>query len=187
MIENSDEKKRLFYMIVLILTLITMIVGATLAYFRLVASQKEDNTVLYTGTLQINYIDGVYIKDPELYPIKNVTYDTYKGVYRNNFAVASSGTLDQTISIDMIISKNEFEDNSLKYAIFNEAGKEMARGYVPPTSGNVNLASNIFLAHNETAKYTLIIWWDNTSYNQSEQMGSIISGKISIYAKQVRY
>ena len=66
MMESSIKKKNLFYTIVLILTLIVMIVGATLAYYKLVASQKEDSTVLYTGTLQIQYLDGVYIKDPEL-------------------------------------------------------------------------------------------------------------------------
>ena len=59
MMESSEEKKKIFYTIVLILTLITMIVGATLAYFSLVGSQKEEGTVLYTGKLEINYIDGV--------------------------------------------------------------------------------------------------------------------------------
>ena len=44
-------------MIVLLLTLITMIIGATLAYLNLVGSQKEEGTVLYTGTVKINYID----------------------------------------------------------------------------------------------------------------------------------
>lgn len=186
MIENSAEKKKIFYMIVLILTLITMIIGATLAYFHLIASQKEEGTVLYTGTLEINYIDGTYIKDPELYPLKDVNYNTYDKVYRNSFAVASSGTLDQTISIDMEVSTNEFSENALKYAVFNEDGARMKTGYIPKT-GSINLADNMFLAHDGTAKYTLIIWWDNTGYNQNSEMGSIISGKINVYAKQVRY
>ena len=81
MVENSTEKKRTFYIVVLILTLITMIIGATLAYLRLVGSQKEEGTVLYTGTLQINYIDGTYIKNPELFPLKTVDVNTYDKVY----------------------------------------------------------------------------------------------------------
>ena len=187
MIESGTKKKNLFYMITLILTLIIMIIGATLAYFKLVASQDEEGTVLYTGTLQITYIDGTYIKNPDLYPLSNVTYNTYDKVYRNTFAVASSGTLDQTISIDMEINTNEFNENSLKYAVFNSQGVELQRGYVPK-SGLANLANNIYLAHDGTATYTLIIWWDsNTGFNQVSEMGSTVSGKIDIYAKQIRY
>ena len=187
MIENSAEKKRLFYMIVLVLTLIAMIIGATLAYFRLFGSQKEEGTVLYTGTLQITYIDGVYIKDPELFPMSNVTFNTYDKVYRNNFMVSSYGTLDQEVSIDMEISTNEFTPGTLKYAIFNSAGEELSRGNVPLESGKVNLTNNLYLQHNSSARYTLIIWWDsNAKYNQKADMGSIISGKFNIYAKQIR-
>ena len=71
MMESSEEKKKIFYAIVLILTLITMIVGATLAYFSLVASQNKDETMLYTGKLEINYIDGVHIRNPILTPKEN--------------------------------------------------------------------------------------------------------------------
>ena len=186
MIESSNEKKKLFYMIILILTLITMIIGATLAYFSLIGSQKKDSTTLYTGTLQITYIDGTYIKNPDLYPLNNVTYDTYDKVYRNTFSVASSGTLDQTISIDLEVTTNEFSENALKYAVFNSSGTELDRGYVPK-SGKVTLTNNIFLSYNGTATYTLIIWWDNSKYNQASEMGHIISGKINVYSKQMKY
>lgn len=186
MIENSNEKKKIFYMIVLILTLITMIIGATIAYFSLIASQKEEGTVLYTGTLEINYIDGVYIKNPELMPLKTVNYNTYKDVYRNNFTVSSSGSLDQIISIDLEVSTNEFQQNALKYVVYNDKGESMANGYVPK-KGSVTLASNMFLAHNDVARYTLIIWLDNTNYNQNFEMGNKITGRINVYAKQIKY
>ena len=39
MMESSESKKSIFYMVVLILTLITMIIGATLAYFKLLYSE----------------------------------------------------------------------------------------------------------------------------------------------------
>lgn len=186
MMESNIKKKNLFYTIVLILTLITMIVGVTLAYYKLVASQKEDSTVLYTGTLQIEYLDGVYIKNPELYPLKNVNYNTYKNVYRNNFSVTSTGTLEGIISIDANITKNEFSENALKYAIYNSEGVEMARGNVPK-SGKFNLTSNLYLNSHATTKYTLIIWLDNTNYNQNFEMGKTVTGKIDIYAKQLKY
>lgn len=186
MMESSREKKNLFYMIVLLLTLIVMIIGATLAYFSLVASQEEEGTTLYTGTLAISYIDGTYIKDPTLMPMSSVNYNTYENVYRNSFSVSSYGTLDQTLNIDLAVAINEFQPNSIKYAIFNNEGVELATGYVP-NSGSVNLTSNMFLASEDTVTYTLIIWWNNTGYNQSIDMGKRISGKINVYAKQIKY
>ena len=111
-------------MIVLVLTLVIMIIGATMAYFSLLSSQKEEGTVLYTGKLEINYIDGVYIKNPELIPTRNPGYNTYKGVYRNSFSVASSGTLEQTITLELEVANNEFIENAMKYAVFNEDGKK---------------------------------------------------------------
>lgn len=186
MVENSAEKKKVFYMIVLILTLVAMIIGATLAYFSLVSSQKEEGTILYTGTLEINYIDGVYIKNPTLYPLSNVNYYTYDNVYRNSFIVKSSGTLDQTLKIDLNISKNEFNEDALKYVIYNDKGYEMGQGYVP-NSGSVNIANNMYLKSNDSARYTLIIWLDNTNYNQNFEMGNTVTGSISINATQIKY
>lgn len=186
MMESSEEKKRIFYTIVLILTLITMIIGATLAYFSLLSSQKEEGTVLYTGKLEINYIDGVYMKNPKLIPISNPDYNTYEGVYRNNFTVSSSGTLDQTITIEFEISRNDFPENAIKYAIFNDSGQILSSGYAPK-DGKVTLASNLYLEAVGFAKYTLLIWLDNTDYNQNISMGSAITGKINIHSKQLRY
>ena len=186
MIESSNEKKRLFYMIVLILTLVTMIISATLAYLKLVGSQKEEGTVLYTGTVKINYIDGRYMEDPELIPVSYVDFNTRDNVYRNDFAITSTGTLDQTISINMEIKKNEFNSGALKYVVYSETGAQLATGELPK-EGTVNLANNIFLASGDTARYTIIIWWATTGYNQNNEMGSTITGKITAEAKQVRY
>ena len=186
MMESSESKKSIFYMIVLILTLITMIIGATLAYFKLLESQEEEGTVLYTGKLEINYIDGVYIQNPELIPTKNPGYNTYKGVYRNSFSVASSGTLEQTITLELEVSTNEFRDNAIKYVVFNASGDRIATGNVPK-EGKVTLASDMYLSPTGTAKYTLIIWLENTGYNQNSEMGKTIVGKINIHSKQMRY
>ena len=186
MVESSQEKKKIFYMVVLILTLIIMLIGASLAYLKLVSSQKPEGTVLYTGTLEINYIDGIYIKDPILYPLNNVDYNTYNNVYRNNFAIRSSGTLDQNIKVDLIVTKNEFPANALGYVIYNNKGNEISRGNVP-NSGKVTMIDNTYLASKDTANYTLIIWLKNTGYNQNDIMGNIISGRIDVNAVQIKY
>ena len=185
MMESSESKKSLFYMIVLVLTLIIMIIGATMAYFSLMSSQKEEGTVLYTGKLEINYIDGVYIRNPELIPTKNPGYNTYKGVYRNSFSVASSGTLEQTISLELEVANNEFIENAIRYAVYNEKGQRLSTGIVPKT-GKVTVAEDMYLAPTGTAKYTLIVWLDNTNYNQNTEMGKNITGRINIHSRQLR-
>jgi len=186
MMESSESKKSIFYMIVLILTLITMIIGATLAYYKLLASQKEEETKLYTGKLEINYIDGVYIKNPDLFPLTTPNYDTYHGVYRNSFSVASSGTLDQTISLEIEVGLNEFSENMLKYIIFNDKGEKITTGFLPK-EGKKIIASDMFLKSTGTAKYTLIIWLNDNRQIQNDEMGKRISAKINIHSKQLRY
>lgn len=183
---DTINKKKIFLMIILSVTLISVITGAVFSYYSLMISQKEDATVLYTGTLQIDYIDGVYIKNPTLIPINSVSYNTYDKVYRNRFSISSSGTLDQTISITLDITKNEFQPGSLRYALYSSNGQLLANGRVENT-GSINLTNNIFLAHDDTATYTLIIWLSENGYNQNSEMGKNITGKITAYAKQIKY
>lgn len=187
MMESSNEKKQIFYTIVLLLTLIIMIIGASIAYFSLVSSQKDEGTKLYTGRLEINYIDGTYIKDPELWPMDKPNYNTFENVYRNTFQVTSSGTLDQTISVDLIVSRNDFEPGVIRYVIYSEKGIELSSGDVPQQTGKVNLTNNLFLKHDGSAKYTLIIYLKSTDYNQNFAMGSAITGKILVTSKQIKY
>lgn len=194
MMESSKEKKHLFYMIVLILTFIVMIIGATIAYFSLRESQKDEGTKLYTGKLEINYIDGIFLKNPELWPINRPNYKSFKDVYRNNFKVASSGTLDQTIAINLIMKENEFQADAIKYILFNDKGIEISTGDIPHINPEettkevtINLIDNLYLAHDGIASYTLMIWLDNTKYNQNFEMGNKIRGRISILSKQLKY
>ena len=44
MVKSSQDKKKNFYLVVLVLTFIAMLIGTTLAYFSLIASQKEEGT-----------------------------------------------------------------------------------------------------------------------------------------------
>jgi len=186
MIESSENKKRIFYIVVLILTLIATLISTTLAYYSFVRSQKDESTKLYTGKLEIDYIDGVYIKNPELWPKKSVDFNATANVYRNNFAVTSSGTLDQTISIDLVVTNNEFREGSLRYNLYSDKGIELSTGNVPK-DGSINLINNLFLAHDGTSKYVLIIWLRETKNNQNSDMGKTVTGKINIYSKQLKY
>ncbi len=182
---NKNSRKK--YFIILLITLVFVSISTTLSYFSLIKSQKEEGTKLYTGKLEINYIDGVYLKNPELTPRNEPSYNSYDNVYRNNFVVTSSGTLNQTISVDMEITQNDFNDDSIKYMIFNSNGEKLAQGSIKKKLGSINLVKNLFLAYNGQAKYTLILWYDNTNVDQISEMGAKLFGKINVYSKQVRY
>ena len=64
---NTADKKDIFYIIVLILTFITVIVGATFALYAFIFSQKEGTSAVYTGTLSIEYLSGNIIKVNDKY------------------------------------------------------------------------------------------------------------------------
>lgn len=182
--KNRNNK----YMLLLLFTLLFVSISTTLSYLSLIKSQKEEGTKLYTGKLEINYLDGVYIKNPELSPISSTpNYSTYDNVYRNTFIVTSSGTLNQTISVDMEITKNDFSDDVIRYIIFNANGEKMTQGGIKNKLGKINLVDNLYLAYDGQAKYTLILWYASTGYDQSKEMGYSLCGRIKVYSKQVRY
>ena len=82
---NVANKKDFFYIIVLILTFITAIVGATFALYTFIFSQKEGSSAVYTGTLSIEYLSGEIISFNLLYPTEKPSMGTEKNVYKNNF------------------------------------------------------------------------------------------------------
>lgn len=186
MVESSNSKKTIFYFAVLILTLITLVIGVVFAIYSLFASQREEGTVLYTGKLEINYIDGTYIKNPKLYPKKSVTYSTTEDVYRNTFTIESTGNLDMTMRVDLDVAANGFESNALKYVIYNNSGQALKNGYVVK-SGIMTLVDNVYLPVDGEATYTLIIFLDDKEYNQNFEFGKTITGKINVYGQQIKY
>ena len=184
---STKNNSRKVNIIILIITLLVMLIGSSFAYYSLVLSQKKEGTKLYTGKLEIHYIDGVYINNPKLVPMSEPDYDTYKNVYRNNFTITSSGTLNQTISIDLETTQNDFPDGTIKYILYNSRGDKIAKGNVASINNKTNLVSNLYLAYNGSAKYTLMLWYNDTGYNQNNEMGYKMYGKINVYSRQVKY
>ena len=59
---SINNKKNIYYIISLILTLLIFVAASTFAYFSMVASREKDSTQIYTGTVMINYHQGDIIK-----------------------------------------------------------------------------------------------------------------------------
>lgn len=185
---NSKSKNDVFYLIVLLLTMITMIVGITFTYYGLIASEKEDSTRVQTGTLSINYIDGKTIDTYTLMPINEPNLNTEYSVYKKKFAVSSDGTLDQTLDIYIKVTENGFANNALKYTLYDSTNKKIATGSIPSESGaKVLMASDIYLKSNDTEEFTVLIWLQENNENQDYEKGKTFIGGFDITANQIKY
>lgn len=182
--DNSKSNRDIFYFILLLLTLITMLIGITFTYFALVSSEKKDSTKIKTGTLSINYIDGKDINSYLFFPIDEPTLESKHSVYKKKFSVKSDGTLDQTLDIYINITKNDFTNNALKFALYDSNNKKISTGSIP-TSGQILIASNDYLKSGETKNYTVLIWLQENNRNQDYEKNSTFVGGFEIAAKQL--
>ena len=180
---NTADRKDFFYIIVLILTFIAVIIGATFALYSLIFSQKEGTSAVYTGTLSIEYLSGNIINCNLLYPTEKPNIGTEKNVYKNNFRVKNTGSLDSILEIKIDITKNEFSDQTLKYSLYNHDGEELSEGYIEGKTSS-NIASNIYLKNNTIEEYVLVIWINENGKNQNQEMKKNLIGLIMIEASQ---
>lgn len=176
-------KKDVFYIVVLILTFVVVIVGATFAIFTYLRSQEEGSSAVYTGTLSIEYLSGNIINLGALYPINEPSFEETKNVYRNNFKVFSTGSLDSLIDISLILNMNEFSDNTLMYNLYNVDGEVISNG-VLYGKGVKKIASNLVLENAKTEEYVLMIWINENNENQNLEMKKTLTGLIEVSASQ---
>lgn len=179
---TAANKKDFFYIIVLILTFITVILGATFALYSLIFSHKEGSSAVYTGSLSIEYLSGDIIKCNFLKPMEKVRLDDDKNVYRNNFRVTNTGTLDSLLSVILEINENEFSNNTVMYSLYDDEGlliEDFLEG-----SSEIILDSKILLKREDTKNFTLVIWLKESGENQNEEMRKNLIGQIRVDASQ---
>lgn len=183
---TSKSKNDIFYLILLVLTLITLLVGVTFTYYSLLAKEKDDSTYIKTGTLAINYIDGGSISPTGLLPTTEPSIDTTNSIYKKKFSVRSSGTLDQNLDIYIEVKENTFTTGSLKYALYNSANQKLSSGSLP-NNGSILLSSGIYLKNNATEDFTVLIWLEENNQNQDNEKGKSFVGGFNIIANQLKY
>lgn len=182
---NTTNKKDLFYIIVLILTLITVIVGATFALYALIHSQEEGKSAVYTGNLKIEYLSGKIINSNLLYPREEPSFETEKNVYKNRFKATNKGSVDSTLTISILINNNDFSEDTLMYSLYNEEEEKIFDGLIEG-QGLTQIASNIKLKNNTSCEFTLIIWIKDNGRDQNGEMKKRLTGLIQLDANQTR-
>lgn len=182
--DASSRKKDLFYLILLLLTMVTMIIGITFTYFSLLAKEKTDNTIVKAGVLAINYIDGQTINTYALLPTNEPDLDTKYSVYRKTFAVSSTGTLDQNLDIYLNITRSDFADGDLRYSFYDSTGNKVSTGPIP-NNGNILLGSNIFLTAGSAKTFTILIWLQDGPNNDDYDDDDYFVAGFDVEARQV--
>lgn len=180
---NTNNKKDMFYIVVLILTFVTVVVGATFAVYTLLHQQKEGSSAVYTGTLSIEYLSGNIIDFNYLYPVIKPAQTNERNVYKNTFRVKNTGSLDSLLTIVMEINNNEFSSETLMYTLFNSEYEELSEGYIDRTQANT-IASNIYSKNNSTEEFILVIWLKENGQNQNQEMRKRLTGSIRVDASQ---
>lgn len=185
---ESRSKKDIFYFILLILTMITMIIGVTFTYFGLVAQEKEDNTRIKAGSLSINYVDGMTIDTYALMPTEEPNLNTKYSVYKKKFTVTSDGTLDQMLDLYIKVTENTFTNNALKFALYDSTNSKIADGYIPNVENEkVLMAKDVYLKSNNSKNFTVLIWLQENNQNQDHEEGKYFIGGFEITATQMKY
>jgi len=181
-LNTTANKKDFFYIVVLILTFITVIIGATFAIYSLIFSHKEGTSAVYTGTLSIEYLSGDIIKFNFLKPVEELDLESNLNMYKNEFKVTNTGTLDSLLSVILEINVNEFSNETLMYSLYDDNGlilQDFLEG-----KNEITIAKNIVLENDTTKNFTLFIWLKENGENQNEEMRKNLVGQIRVDASQ---
>ena len=179
----GTSKKDIFYVVVLILTFIVVFVGVAFALFTYLRSQEEGSSAVYTGTLSIEYLDGKIITFRNLIPTNEPSFNDNENIYRNNFKVTNTGSLDSIVEINLNLSVNEFSDDTLMYSLYDEVGEVISNDYING-DGIINITADIELESNETKDFVLMIWINENNENQNKEMKKGLTGLIEVNAGQ---
>lgn len=184
---EKKDKTNIFITILFILTLLTLIIGATFAWFTasVTGNETASSVIVQTGTVGINFTDGDEIV------IRNAKPGDYAS---KEFTVESSSeaSMLQQYSINWDISTFDFQKpEELVYSIVGETNKDgevvnLVDKPMPTTIGVTEVAEGT-LKPNETHTYILTIKYAEFDHDQSANNGKKFYGKIKITADKIHY
>ena len=181
--ESHAKRKDFFYIVVLILTFITVVVGMTFAIYAWIFRHEEGSSAVYTGTLSVEYLSGNIINFKLLWPINKPSFETTEKVYRNDFKITNTGNLTGIMDLHIEVELNDFSKDNLKYVLYTSSGDEVSSGYIN-NEEDIIVASNIVLEGGQKEDYILIIWLQESNENQNTEMRKDFMGSIYVDAIQ---
>lgn len=165
-------KKNNYIVLLILLVLSVSIIAGSFAYFDAVVNKNgNNNAIIESKNLSINFQDSDKIELKDVLP--GATVIKY-------FSVENTGTDNAYYNIsftDVLNTFNRVED--VKYSIINVDDNEEKISATFPSSNAMALA-DIVIESGVTHNYKLVISYENVNENQNVDMGSYISGVIQI-------
>lgn len=178
-------KKEKILIVSYLIIIIFLGLGVSFSYFLLANSADKDSTRIYAGRLDVSFIQGNKIETELLYPMPEPDFNTKDYIYKNRFTISTEGTLEQNVTINFDVSENQFSDNTIRYALYSSTGNKLSTGYLD--KGLVTLIDNLYFKAIESREFVMIIWLEEKPYNQIEEQGCKLLGKIIVNSKQYGY
>lgn len=194
--ENNQEKKSLYYKLLIASAIIIPIIIA-LSYAFFIAKIKG-NTTTITGTavseFNFNLVtenDG-YISAQNLIPIttENVNTDAPKGIF-NVVTGTNSYNINYELSLTDISITTGLKSADFKWQLkctsCSNTNNDASGTFESYTSGDLVLKSNLVIASNSTDTYELRVWVQETGQDQTNNvLDQSFSAKVKAVAEFIQ-
>ena len=192
---TAANKKDFFYLVVLILTFIIVVLGATYAVFTRIDKRVEGSSRVYTGTFSVEYLSGEIINCNWLKPIQGVDLNDDTNIYKNNFRVTNTGSLKAYYNVVLKIIENDFpvgvlDDGKpnyiLWYSIYDDTGLLGEAPFREEQDEVILLTNEELEKKGDYKDYTLVVWIKENGSPQDSGMRKKLLGRILIDASQIK-
>lgn len=167
----SNKKVTIFASILAVALFIGAISYASYAFFSSNISESGDNIIdVNTAKLGSKFEDDGIIEIKNMIPGDHIT---------RTFSLENLGT-EISYKIAVIDLVNEFESYEDITYVLKENDVVIKEGIFPKVSTNNDLSESIVIKKGEKKSYSITITYQNTSEDQSGDMGKTLSGKLFI-------
>ena len=168
--------KRKLVIIMISVTILLLTIGLTYSYFRAIIIGEGTPISAQAKGVRVIFTDNEEISDPDIIPGWKQT---------KRFSIKNEGTDDFEYNIVLKDLVNTFiTEGFLQYKITSTNGYNMTEYVDIPKSEeakDVILAYSVLIEPNTTQEYVLeLVYHDSETVDQSEDIGSILSGKLGI-------
>ena len=169
----SDNKKTLIVSIIAVIVFIAAISAASYAFYTAKTNTEGDTVEVNNVTAKVE----TTLKDDGALTVTMIPGDTFE----KTFSITNNGP-DLSFYIAVLNLKNDFTHPEDITYILTEGDQQIGDGQFPSgTQASADLSKNsVTVKNGETKNYKLTITYQNTSEDQSGDMGKAISGQIFI-------
>ncbi len=167
---NRYTKPLIIIVAFLVLTLTTV---ASYAFFTANINSNATQTVITTGTMALEFIDGPKVSLENAIPSESIS---------KTFKVRNIGDVESIYDLYLSEVVNKFDDkNDLVYTLTSSNGCAInTEKIVPSEVGEQSKLTTCSIGVNEEHEYTLTITFKDDGTNQDDNKGKRFSAKISI-------